>query len=243
MDPLKIFDKVFGTKLSSQVQSAKDRVNSVTKNMYIKGPGFSIGSPPPVNAMARPMASPSVSPTSTPTPLPPVADIPKLNETALMMLQSPIATESSKKYIENILNAYKPKTPDIPVGWKSPLLNQTQAMAEATYANKLHPALPVLMAIAETQAMRPLASGTKKLNPYNIMNPGTQDLYDYNVNGGLQRAVTRWPQNIASNWTNANITEWRKNPTLRDFVYAYNPTDNPKGELDTIMQLVKQLGL
>lgn len=238
MDPLKIFDKVFGTKLSPQVQSAKDKVNSVTKNMYIKGPGFSIGSPP-VNAVAPPM----VSPTSTPTPLPPVADIPKLNETALMMLQSPVATESSKKYIENILNAYKPKTKDVPIDWKSPLLNQTQAMAEASYANKLHPALGVLMAIAETQAMRPLASGTKKNNPYNVMNPGTQDLYDYNINGGLQRAVTRWPENIAKNWQNENITNWRKNPNLRDFVYAYNPNDNPKGELDTIMQLIKQLGL
>lgn len=184
--------------------------------------------------------------TATPT-VPPqtqkYSEIPRLDGNSRMILDSPVATESAKRYIEDILTSYIPKTPDVPRGWRSPLLDYTQDMAESAYANKLHPALAPLMYIAETQAMRPAASGTQVQNPANIMEPGTQNLYDYRNNGGLQRAVRRWPENVAKNWQNPNITKWRTNPTLESFVNAYNPTDNPRQEFNTIMQLIKSLNL
>jgi hypothetical protein len=185
-----------------------------------------------------PMPTKVPTPTAIPTTMP---GIPKVLGSSNMLLDQPIATQSAKNFIDRVLNDYQPKTKDVYPGWKSPLLNQSQAMAEESYNNKMHPALPVLMAIAETQAMRPEASGTAKNNPYNIMNPGTQNLYDYGNN--LERAVRRWPTNIAQRWTNNNMAEWRKNPTLENFVYAYNPNDNPNQELNTIMQLIQQLGI
>jgi hypothetical protein len=169
--------------------------------------------------------------------------IPSLTPDTKMLLDTPIATDSAKQYLDKIFGSYQAKTPDVPAGWKSPLLGYTQQMAESVYTNKVHPALSALMAIAETQGLRPLASGTSKQNPYNVMNPGTQNLYDYSVNGGLGRAVQRFPENVSTNWKNANISAWRQNPTLEGFVHAYNPTDNPNGEMDVINSLIKQLNL
>lgn len=189
-----------------------------------------------------PTSTPTVSPTATPQPQK-YSDIPKLDANSRMILDTPVATESSKRYIDELLTNYVPKTPDVPKGWRSPLLDYTQDMAESAYANKLHPALAPLFYIAETQAMRPAASGTQVQNPANVMDPGTQNLYDYRNNGGLQNAVRRWPENIVKNWKNPNITKWRENPTLEGFVNAYNPVDNPQQEFDTIMQLIKSLGL
>lgn len=190
-----------------------------------------------------PTQAPTIAPTATPSPVQQQYEgIPPVKAQAKMLLDSPIATDSAKAYLDKIFTDYVPKTPDVPEGWKSPLLGSTQAMAESIYENKMHPALAALMAIAETQAMRPLASGTSKLNPYNVMNPGTQNLFDYNPYG-LDYAVSRWPENIAKNWRNDNITKWRENPTLEDFIFAYNPIDNPQQELDTILQLIESLGL
>ena len=200
-------------------------------------------SPPISGSLTQQYVSPTS--TATPTPTPNLSEIPRITADSKMILDQPIATASAKRYLDNIYQKYIPRTPDVPdpKKWRSPISDYTQDMAESTYTSKLHPALSALMSIAETQAMRPAASGTAKKNPYNIMNPGTQTLYDYTNNSGIGRAVRRFPENITKNWQNSNIVKWRQDPTLRNFIYAFNPSDNPQGELETIIKLINDLGL
>jgi len=223
-------EKLEYPSVEAQVKEAKH------KGQYM--PGWAPALPPrprPTDRFVSPQAD-YVSPTVTPTPTPQ-----GINRLALMLLGEPVATESAKKMIEDVLTQYIPKTQDVPRDWKTPLLAYADQMARQAYENKLNPLLQPLLAIAETQAMRPMASGTQMLNPYNVMVPGTQQLFDYRPMG-LGYALERFPQNITRNWRGEGWQQFRKNPTLENLVYAQNPQDNPEMQIENIIRIARQLG-
>lgn len=206
----------------------EERANEIVKrlrNWLSQGTGKGSGE---VSAM---------SPTPTPTPTPSM-----IGENTPMVLNEPVATESAKQQIQYILNNYQPKTPDVPKGWQTPLKDYVQKMAELSYQYKLNPAMQPLLAIAETQLLRPAAAGTPNLNPYNVM-PGGK-MFNYNQPGmGLGYALEKYPLNITQNWTAQGWQDFRKDPTLRNLIYSHNPYDNPQGELERILAITKQLGI
>lgn len=170
-------------------------------------------------------------------------DVPPVNLQTNMILNNPVPVDVAKAYIQKILQNYRPATPDVTPGWQTPLMDPkyVQQMANLSYQYKLHPALQPLLAIAETQLLRPAASGTPVQNPYNVRIDNQE--FDYRPYGGLEYALNKFPANITQNWNGQGWVNFRQNPTLLNFIHAHNPVDNPQQEIDTILSLAKQLNL
>lgn len=190
----------------------------------------------------------AAEPTSAPTPAPsPTSESFSRQSKAFKKGGS---KEESRRIAEQILKSYVPKTEDVPKGFTSPLLGQVDVLAEEATKYGLDPRLLPLLAISETQAMRPAASGTRANNPFNTMYPGTQKLYPYPT---IEEAIRQYAAGIAGPRSDPSgrgyerYTQFQNLPqdvTIEDFISKYqNPVDDPTGQLNTLIAIARQLGL
>ena len=91
--------------------------------------------------------------------------------------------------------------------------------------------------------------GEAKNNPYSTMIPGTQDLAQYpNVPEAINQfaAGVGGPDVDPSSRGLERYLQYKKlNPksTIEDFIKVHNPTDNPQGEINLLLQLAQELGV
>jgi hypothetical protein len=148
--------------------------------------------------------------------------------------------EDALPVVQKIIGNYIPKTPDVPQGWKSPLSQHTDLIARQSAQYGLDPRLLPLLAIAETQGLRPQASGTSRNNPFNTMQPGTQDLFPY---PDIETAIRQYASGIGEPRYSAFKEKMNPNTTFRDFIGIQNPSDNPEQEMQVLLDLASQLGI
>jgi len=231
----RIMTKLFGSSNSSWQKNPTTGQWDASMN---NTPGI-LNTPPKIN-VPQPTATPSPTPTAQPSS--------PLSLQTPVFPQGGVATESARPQVERILSSYVPKTPDVPQGYKSPLLDYTDLLASLAGQYGLDPRLLPLLAISETQGMRPAASGTARNNPFNTMEPGTQNLIQY---PSIEEALRQYAAGVAGPETDPTgqgldryLMFRALNPqsTLQDFVNIQNPIDNPDQQLSTIMQIASQYG-
>jgi hypothetical protein len=239
-----LMTKLFGSETSSYSKNPStgtfDAAQHTVPGLLNKAPKLSI---PKVSA-AGPVQ----------TPIPAMQPAPQSQSMAPLSLDSSVfspgvSTESARPIIERILSSYLPRTPDVPPGYRSPMLDQTDLLASLSGQYGLDPRLLSLLGISETQGLRPAASGTAMNNPFNVMEPGTQNLHQY---PSVEEAIKQYAAGIAGPSSDPsgqglerylNFGGLGPQSTLRDFIMTQNPSDNPDQQMNTILQIAQQLGL
>lgn len=185
-----------------------------------------------------PTATPTPQPTATPMPTP--TPTPTMGGSILGAKYRPgnVDEEQARPIIQKIITGYQPKTPDVPQGWRSPMVDHIDLLTKISAKYGLDPRLLALLAISETQLLRPQASGTAANNPFNVMEPGTQTLHKY---GSVPEAIEKYGSGVSGRYRMFNRLP--PDATFKDFIMTQNPEDNPQMQLDNLVQLAKQLGV
>lgn len=180
--------------------------------------------------------TPTSTPVSTPTPQPTSSDI----LAALVKPSGGVTYENALPVVNKIITNYQPKTSDVPPGWITPLKNHINLLAQVSAQYGLDPRLLPLLAIAETQNLRPLASGTSKNNPFNTMGPGTQNLFPY---PNIETAIKQYASGVGQPRYSSFKQKLKPESTFRDFINIQNPSDNPEQEQRVFSDVANQLGI
>lgn len=176
---------------------------------------------------------------TSPSPTP----VPQLPQNILSAPVKPtegVTQDQALPIIQKIVSGYMPKTPDVPQGWQSPMNDYINLLADLSAQYGLDPRLLPLLAISETQNLRPQASGTTYNNPFNVMEPGTQQLHMY---PDIETGIRQYASGVGEPRYSAFKERLKPNSTFEDFVKIQNPVDNPQQQLDLLLQLAEQLGV